>query len=270
VFPHSYSIRPKLPPAVKWLLLVNVACFLVARLSGSISFDYIFGLTIPEAFSSFRIYQFITYLFVHADLFHLLFNMLILYIFGPELENFWGRSSFLRYYFISGIGAGICSIPFIWGIQAPLIGASGALFALLIAYGMLFPDKVITLLLFFIIPVRMKARQMVLIFIALELLFLFNSAGEGGIAHFAHLGGALVGFIYLKWPIILNRLRNLAGEKDSQSIGARVHYTDPAKGNTEKDLQEDLNRILDKLAQGGWENLSYEEKEFLHDAGNKL
>lgn len=269
MFPQSYQIRPKLPPAVKGLLLANIAGFLLARLSGSISFDYLFGLTAPEVFSSFRIYQFISYLFVHGNLFHLLFNMLILYIFGRELEIYWGTPFFLRYYFISGIGAGICSLPFIWGINAPLIGASGALFALLIAYGMLFPDRVITLLLFFILPVRMKARQMVLIFIALELIFLFNSGGGGGIAHFAHLGGALVGFIYLKWPLLLSKVSDYMKDNKIGNPSRRgVNYREPR--DDAKNFQADLNRILDKLAQKGWEGLSKEEKEFLHEAKDKL
>jgi rhomboid family protein len=268
VFPQSYSIHQKLPPAVKGLLLANFAGFLIARLSGPLSFDYLFGLTVPAVFSHFRIYQFITYLFVHGDLFHLLFNMLILYIFGRELELYWGRRYFLRYYFISGIGAGICSIPFIWGINAPLVGASGALFALLVAYGLLFPDRVMV---FFILPVRMKARQMVLIFIGLELFFLFNSGGGGGIAHFAHLGGGLVGFIYLKWPVLREKMIEYINSKrsiDREDTG-RGHSNSPPR-KKEVDLRSELDRILDKLAQVGWEGLSNAEKEFLHDAKNQL
>lgn len=268
MFPQSYSIHPKLPPAVKGLLLANVAGFVIAWLSGPISFSYLFGLTVPEVFSSFRIYQFLTYLFVHGNLVHLLFNMLILYIFGRELELYWGTPFFLRYYFISGIGAGICSLPFIWGINGPMIGASGALFALLVAYGLLFPDRVIMLLPF---PVRMKARQMVLIFIGLELFFLFNSSGGGEIAHFAHLGGALVGFIYLRWPVLLKKLMDLIKyKKNSKSRGSGVDYLHPTPWNSENNFQEDLNRILERLAQVGWEGLSYDEKEFLHKAKHKL
>ncbi len=271
MFPQSYSIHRKLPPAVKGLLLANVIGFVIAWLSGPLSFDYLFGLTVPSVFSQFRIYQFVTYLFVHGDLFHLLFNMLILYIFGSELERYWGTPYFIRYYFISGIGAGICSIPFIWGINAPLIGASGALFALLVAYGLLFPERVITLLVFFIIPVRLKARQMVLIFIGLELFLLLNSGGGGGIAHFAHLGGGLVGFIYLKWPIILTKVINYLGaQKNDRGKPAGGGYPDSESGNREIDFREELNRVLDKLARGGWESLSSQEKDFLHDARNQL
>lgn len=255
--------------------MANVAVFIIAKLSGPISFDYLFGLMVPEVFTSFRIYQFVTYLFVHGDLFHLLFNMLILYIFGRELEIYWGRPFFLRYYFISGIGAGICSIPFVWGIQAPLIGASGSLFALLIAYGMLFPNRVITLLLFFVLPLRMRARQMVLIFIGLEIIFLLGKRGGGGIAHFAHLGGALVGYIYLKWPDLSRKCKGLLRSLSYNTRGAKTKpktsdFTGSNIKTNEEDLQAELNRILDKLAQKGWQGLSREEKEFLHNAGNKL
>jgi len=130
VFPSShYPVSHKLPPAVKGLLLANIVVFILARLSGSTSFAEILGLTVPSVFSQFQFFQFATYLFVHGNWIHLIFNMLILYIFGSELERYWGTPYFLRYYFISGIGAGICSIPFMWGIHAPLVGASGALFA---------------------------------------------------------------------------------------------------------------------------------------------
>ncbi|MFH1038089.1 MAG: rhomboid family intramembrane serine protease [PVC group bacterium] len=245
-----------MPPAVKVLLLANMGSFIVARLWGTVDFTRVFGLTVPAVFLHLRAYQFITYLFVHGDLFHLLFNMLVLYFFGRELEIFWGTSFFLRYYFISGIGAGICSIPFIWGINAPLIGASGALFALLIAYGLLFPDRVVTLLLFFVLPLRMRARQMVAVFIVLELLFLLGGGGGGGIAHFAHLGGALVGFVYLKWPARRKR-------KERPAAG-------PVPPKESGGYRDELNRVLDKLAREGWGGLNDREKDFLHDARHNL
>ncbi len=240
-------------PAVRTLLTINVVSFLIGQLGGERGFYDLFGLTVPDVFSHFRIYQFVTYLFVHGGTLHLLFNMLILFFFGRALEAYWGTRYFLRYYFISGIGAGICSIPFIWGEGVPLVGASGALFALLIAFGVLFPDRVVTFLLFFVIPVRMRARQMVVIFVGLELLFLLNRDGGGGIAHFAHLGGALVGFLYLQWP----RWR--------QSIFFRKHPVEPRIS-----YREELDAVLEKLAREGWGGLSEEERGFLHDSRHNL
>ena len=119
-----------------------------------------------------------------------------------------------------------------------MIGASGALFALLLAYGMIFPDRIITIPLFFVPPVQMRARQLVVIFIALELLFLFRSGGGGGIAHFAHLGGALVGFIYLKWPKFWKKKESVTSGFTPQDCQER--------------FQDELNRVLDKLAREGW------------------
>ena len=255
-FGSRSTFLKSLPPAVKVLLLINVGSFFIGQLWGPLQFDYIFGLTVPWVFLRFQLYQFVTYLFVHGNLLHLLINMMFLYFFGRELEIYWGTGYFLRYYFISGVGAGLCSLPFIWGINVPLIGASGAIFALLLAYGILFPNRIITLLLFFVLPVRLRARQMVIIFIALQLLLLLVIGRGGGVAYFAHLGGALVGFIYLKWPVLWKRMkRSPSGD---------------IQPDTRERFQDDLNRILDKLAREGWGGLSDREKEVLHDAKNQL
>ncbi len=249
----GYYRRRGMTPAVRTLLTVNVVSFLVGRLGGEPTFFTLFGLTVPEVFTHFRIYQFVTYLFVHGNTLHLLLNMFILYFFGRELELRWGTAYFLRFYFIAGIGAGVISIPFMWGEGIPLVGASGSLFALLIAFGMLFPDRVITLLLFFIIPLRMKARQMVLLFIGLELFFLLGRGGGGGIAHFAHLGGALVGYIYLKWPAWRGKL-----------------FSGRTPVEPRRSYREELDTVLDKLAREGWGGLNEEEKDILHDARYNL
>ena len=251
--PRSGNFPPA-TPAVRALITVNVVAFLFSRLGGESRFFYLFGLVVPEVFRSLRLFQFVTYLFVHASPLHLLFNMVILYFFGRELEIYWGTRYFLRYYFVSGIGAGIISLPFMWGVGVPLVGASGALFALLIAFGILFPDRVVTFLLFFFIPFRMRARQMVMVFIGLEMLFLLGREGGGGIAHFAHLGGALVGFLYLKWPLWRTRYFPRA----SPPSEPRVSY------------REELDAVLEKLAREGWGGLSAEEKDFLHDARYNL
>ena len=254
VFPGTRFGRIAPPtPAVRGLLVANVVSFLVGILGGEGAYFSLFGLQVPEVFTHLRIYQFVTYLFVHGHLWHLFFNMFILYIFGRELELYWGSRNFLRYYFIAGIGAGIISIPFMWGLEMPLVGASGALFGLLIAFGFLFPERVVTFLLFFFIPIRLRARQRVMICIGLELLFLFRDSGGGGVAHFAHLGGALVGFVYLKWPYWQKKLTSR-----KSTFEPRISY------------REELDQILDKLAREGWEGLSESEKGFLHDARYQL
>lgn len=150
------------------------------------------------------IWQFVTYMFLHSqgDPLHLIFNMLMLWMFGSELERAWGGRRFLQFFLVCGIGAGVIaavfnllfSMPFI-----PTIGASGALFGLLIAYGIMFAERVI---LFIIFP--MKARTLALIMIAMNVMMLLASGASGStVSAISHLGGALVGYLYLKraWRI---------------------------------------------------------------------
>lgn len=258
-FPYSREARPypgAVTPAVKALLLANIGSFLLALLIGPYRFEHIFGLAAPGVFSQLHLYQFVTYLFVHSGPLHLIFNMFVFWMFGRELEASWGTAYFVKYYFITGIGAGFCSLPFIWGKGAVVVGASGAVFALLLAYGILFPERIVTFLVFFILPIRMRAKRLVVLFIALELLLLLGSGGGGGIAHFTHLGGALVGWLYLKGPRLWQ-----------STAGARNASPPPGVPD---DFRLELDRILDKLAGDGWEGLTDREKDFLNEAKNKI
>jgi membrane associated rhomboid family serine protease len=132
-------------------------------------------------------------MFLHGGLFHIGFNMLALWMFGTELESLWGTERFTRFYFITGIGAAICSTLVQWNSFIPTIGASGAIYGLLAAYGILFPDRMI--LLYFIIPI--KAKYFVIL---MGLLAFWSSvtASGSGVAHVAHLGGMLFGWLYLR------------------------------------------------------------------------
>ena len=160
-----------------------------------------FGLTPELVFERFWIWQPATYLFLHADPLHLLFNLLVLWMFGIDLERRWGQQAFLRYYFVCGIGAGLTSLAASWLPLAfadilyisPTIGASGAIYGLLLAFGLLFPERIIY---FFIFPV--PARIYVIIAGALVL---WSSIKDpvGGTAHLAHLGGMVFGYLYLTW-----------------------------------------------------------------------
>jgi membrane associated rhomboid family serine protease len=160
--------------------------------------DYTFALVPALAVSHFYIWQFATYMFLHANLLHLLFNMFVLWMFGPEVEYALGTKRFTRFYFICGIGAGLCSVLF-YSTYSLIMGASGAIFGLMVAFGMLFPERMITLLLFFVLPVNMKAKHLVLIFAGIELLFVISNVRGDFVAHFAHLGGALCGYLYMLW-----------------------------------------------------------------------
>jgi membrane associated rhomboid family serine protease len=196
----SYSIGPgPMTPTVKLLLIANIGMFLVQLALPGLAIWL--GLTPALVFERFFGWQLVTYMFLHAGIGHLLFNMLALWMFGVDLERRWGQQAFLRYYLVCGVGAALCSLaaallPFQFSDElyiTPTIGASGAIYGLLLAYGLLFPDRTIFL---FIFP--MPARVYVII---AGVLVLFNSVMDtaGGTAHFAHLGGMLFGYAYLTW-----------------------------------------------------------------------
>jgi membrane associated rhomboid family serine protease len=201
----TYSIGPGgLSPAVKVLLIANVAMFIATILVPEIKF-YL-GLRPRDVVTSFAIWQLATYAFLHADVFHILFNMLALWMFGVELERTWGTRFFAKYYAITGIGAGLVTVavsllPMDFAprmFQSLTIGASGAVYGLLLAYGLSFPNRPIYLYFLFQIP----AKYFVMIVGAVAFLSSISNP-QGGIAHAAHLGGLGVGYFYLKGRRVL-------------------------------------------------------------------
>ncbi len=189
------------PYAVKWLLIVNIALFVLyffAVRMGLGSLFKMFALTPRAVLEHFAVWQLATYMFLHDPLGfgHILFNMLALWMFGADLENTWGTRRFLNYYFLCGIGAGICDVivSSLAGVMGTsTIGASGAIYGLLLAYGVLYPDR--TVLFSFLFPI--KAKYFVMIIGAIAFLSSLGSMGSG-VSHVAHLGGMLFGYIYLK------------------------------------------------------------------------
>ncbi len=182
------------PPAVKHLLIVNVLCFvgLSTPMIGQALFEY--GALWPLGSGRFEVWQLISYMFLHAGLGHIFFNLFALWMFGQAIENYWGTNRFTVYYFLTGIGAALLHM-LIGGGGAPTLGASGAVYGILLAFGMMFPDRPIMLLFF---PVPIKAKYFVAGFGVIELLSGLSRANTG-VAHFAHLGGMLVGFILIKY-----------------------------------------------------------------------
>lgn len=203
-YPYStgsvrYTFGPGgITPAIKTLILVNVAAFLVTALFPRITI-YL-GLTPLAVFERLWLWQPVSYLFLHSGLFHILFNMLALWMFGTELERLWGTVFFTRYYFVTGIGAAattllVSLLPFDFArptYYAITIGASGAVYGILLAYGMYYPDRPIYMYLLFPIP----AKYFVIIIGAIAF-YSSLSAASGGVAHAAHLGGLVVGYLYL-------------------------------------------------------------------------
>jgi len=191
----------RMTEGVKWLLIVNTALFILYFLTAGTSFGQIFlplGLVPKSVLGSFAIWQLFTYLFLHNPFGfgHILINMLTLWMFGTALESVWGTRRFLQYYFFCGVGAGICVVllnALFGSLNTRTIGASGAIYGLLLAFGMLFPD--VEILFMFIFPIR--ARWFVIIMGAIVFLSTLREAG-GEVSHFAHLGGMLFGYIWFK------------------------------------------------------------------------
>ena len=189
----------RIPKGVKNIIFINIL-FFIATLINEQSMITKFALY-PIGSPLFRSYQFITHMFMHGGFAHILFNMYTLYLFGCVLETIWGTKKFIIYYLVTGLGAAACHlfVSYLTMTSArdffiPTVGASGAVYGLLLAYGMLFPNNRLTLI--FPIPINIKAKWLVIIFGGLELLFgilLIN----GQIAHFAHLGGMLFGLILI-------------------------------------------------------------------------
>ncbi|MCW7536344.1 rhomboid family intramembrane serine protease [Aquabacterium sp. A7-Y] len=186
---------PSLPPIIKALLLINVAAFCVRNILAP-------QLTLPLALwplpsGQFMPWQVVTYAFLHGDTLHLFFNMLGLWMFGSELERLWGDKRFIQFYAASILSAAAVQllVTFLAGSIYPTVGASGGLFGLLLAYGMTFPNRTIMPL---FPPIPMKAKVFVAVFGALELAFGVASSGSG-VAHFAHLGGMLGGFLMIRY-----------------------------------------------------------------------
>jgi membrane associated rhomboid family serine protease len=180
-------------PAVKNLLLANVTVFLVQMLAPALVPIYYFGLVPTLVTHHFFIWQLVTYMFLHGGFGHIFFNMFALWMFGVELERTWGTKEFLKFYFLTGIAAGISTTIFNWNSPIPTIGASGAIYGILAAYALFFPDRYVYL--YFLFPIKMK--YLALILGAFEFLSAYSQSNTG-IAHIAHLGGMVVGFFYLR------------------------------------------------------------------------
>lgn len=237
----------------------------------------------------FRIWQLFTYMFMHAGLIHIFFNMLALWMFGMELENTWGSRRFFVFYTVCGVGAGIANLIFapIFATAAATVGASGAVYGILIAFGMMFPDRPIFMFPIFF-PIR--AKFFVAIYIALEIFAVTGSEADN-IAHFAHLGGAAVGYIMIlidmrRYPLqkFIERFRHkprmhvyTPGSNSIQDINVKdadyhdIHADQEPRSKGESQItQERIDQILDKISKGGYQNLTEEEKRILFEASKKM
>jgi membrane associated rhomboid family serine protease len=186
-------------PAVKWIIWTNIAAFAATLAFHQIT-NYL-GLVPQDVIERRFLWQPVTYMFLHAGFFHILFNMLGIWMFGVELERMWGTRFFLKYYAITGVGAAVTTIlvgllpyaPTAATYEMNTVGASGALYGLLVAYALYFPDRPILMFLLFPVP----AKFFVIIIGAISFLSA-TGAGSSTVAHVAHLGGIVFGYLYLR------------------------------------------------------------------------
>ena len=188
-----------LPPAIKWLLIVNTAIYFLqffTQLSGVGGIWDYFVLRPSDVVTHFRVWQLVTYMFLHGGVFHILFNMLALWMFGVELERTFGTQRFLNFYLFCGIGAGLCVVlaDYLFGNpKVPTIGSSGAIYGILMANAVLWPDRII--LFSFLFPIKMKYFVMIIGAIA----FLGAFTPGNGVSDVAHLSGMGFGYLFLKF-----------------------------------------------------------------------
>ena len=183
---------PPIPPVTKALMLLCTALFCI---DAFVNLELWFALW-PFSSQRFFPWQVLTYAFLHGSMLHLFFNMLGLWMFGSELERLWGDKRYLQFLLAGVLAAAAAQLLITWMTNSPVptVGASGGLFALLLAFGMLFPNRIIMPL---FPPIPMKAKTFVMVFGGLELLM--GIAGSSGVAHFAHLGGMVGGFLMIRY-----------------------------------------------------------------------
>jgi membrane associated rhomboid family serine protease len=249
-----------LTPGVKGLLIANMAVYFLQMVDET-AIIYLFGLTPAIFWSKLALWQPVTYMFLHGGFTHLLFNMLALWMFGSTLESVWGTKQFLKYYFITGIGAALSNCVLTPQMAVPIIGASGAVYGLLAAYAILFPNNEIYI--WGLVPV--KAKYLVLFFGIFEFMASL-SPGSSPIAHLVHLGGMVIGLIYLQKDNLLRwGARKAKGVQREREV-KKVRKVEDSENN----LRQEVDDLLDKINEVGLENLTSWERRRLREASDLL
>lgn len=305
-----------IPTVTRNLLLINTIAFIATFIFGrmGIQLDSVFGLHFFLA-SHFSLYQLFTYMFLHGGFTHLFFNMFALWMFGCVIERVWGARRFIFYYIICGIGAGITqeiaqfaelmimnpqlSVADAFRLPETIadslnlwrtIGASGSVYAILLAFGMTFPNERIFI---FPLPIPIKAKWFVMFYVAIELFMALGSSNDG-IAHTAHLGGMLFGFLMIRFwrkhpsqnynlnsgMNIFNKMRQTMEQHTQHKVRMTAHQgkggnttakteTDEEYNARKKAEQEIIDSILDKIRKSGYDSLTTEEKKRLFELSHK-
>ena len=251
-----------LPNGIKLLLIINIVVFVLIELTGQKNVLFqLFGLVPRAVLQEYRLWQTFTYLFLHGGWIHILFNMLVLWMFGKDLEMDWGKNEFLIFYFVCGIGSGLITV--LANINSPIVivGASGSIYGVLVAYGFTYPNR--TVYLYGVFPLKVKYVVLgfgVIAFVA------SLSITQSKVSHITHLAGMIIGIIYIlfnfRWKNIRLwytkiRLRSIQDKQNSHE-GEETH------------IKMQVDKILDKLNDQGWESLTSQEEEFLTRASKSL
>ncbi len=266
--PGEVAYKPQLfTDAIKILVSVNFGIYILQSVSGKEDvFFRLFGLVPSTFISDLMLWQPFTYMFFHAPFYssvgisHILLNMLGLWVFGRELEEAWGKTKFLRYYFTTGIGSGLITYFFQISSDNPVIGASGAVYGILLAYGISYPNRM--LYIWGLIPVR----SMWLVIIMGSIAFFGLLGNADGISHVTHISGMLIGYVLLKkkW-----RWRDIWFAIRKKTIEFQVQRYEE-KSIKKKMLQKDIDVILEKIQKVGFIGLSDKEKSKLYEASKTM
>jgi len=260
--PGQFSYKPALfTDAIKILVSVNFGIFLlqtIARTEGM--FFPLFGLVPKMVWSEFMLWQPFTYLFFHGSIWHVLINMFILWMFGSELERLWGKEHFLKFYFVTGVGAGLVTIIFGLNSMTPIVGASGAVYGVLLAYGLTYPNR--TVYLYGIIPI--KSLWFVIGIGVIAFMSSFDNISQ--ISHLTHLSGMVIGYLMLKRPV---RFNDLWFTIRKRTLEFKIKHEEK-KVSQHQEIEREIDRILDKINREGFDSLTEEEHDRLYKGSQSL
>ena len=260
--PGQFSYKPALfTDAIKILVSVNFGIFLlqtIARTEGM--FFPLFGLVPKLVWSEFMLWQPFTYLFFHGSIWHVLINMFVLWMFGSELERLWGKEHFLKFYFVTGVGAGLVTMIFGLNSMTPIVGASGAVYGVLLAYGLTYPNR--TVYLYGIIPI--KSLWFVIGIGVIAFMSSFDNVSQ--ISHLTHLSGMVIGYLMLKRPV---RFNDLWFTIRKRTLEYKIKHEEK-KVSQHQAIEREIDSILDKINREGFDSLTNEEHDRLYKGSQSL
>ena len=259
--PGQFSYKPALfTDAIKILVSVNFGIFLLQTIAKTESLFFpLFGLVPKLVWSEFMLWQPFTYLFFHGGVWHVLINMFVLWMFGSELERIWGKEHFLKFYFCTGVGAGLVTMLFGLNSMTPIVGASGAVYGILLAYGLTYPNR--TVYLYGIIPI--KSLLFVIGIGVIAFMSSFDNVSQ--ISHLTHLSGMVIGYLMLKRPI---RWHDLWFSIRKRTLEYKIQ--EEKKISHQQAIERDIDRILDKINREGFDSLSEAEHDRLYKGSQSL